>query len=69
MQITSRLHPKVVIDIEGIISDVGMPQTSGLASAVSGFETVARVCVDYAMPHFHSIALGGRSLSREANGK
>jgi N-methylhydantoinase A/oxoprolinase/acetone carboxylase beta subunit/DUF917 family protein len=58
----------IVIDIGGTTSDVGVLLPSGLPRAASYFATVAGVRVNYAMPHLHSIGLGGGSLVRENNG-
>jgi DUF917 family protein/N-methylhydantoinase A/oxoprolinase/acetone carboxylase beta subunit len=59
----------IVIDIGGTTSDVGVLLPSGLPRAASYFATVAGVRVNYAMPHLHSIGLGGGSLVREDDGK
>jgi N-methylhydantoinase A/oxoprolinase/acetone carboxylase beta subunit len=60
----------IVIDIGGTTSDVGVLLPSGLPRQAAAYVTVAGVRMNYAMPHLHSIGLGGGTRVRqEANGK
>jgi N-methylhydantoinase A/oxoprolinase/acetone carboxylase beta subunit len=66
----TRKASAIVVDIGGTTSDVGVLLPSGLPRQASAFVTVAGVRMNYAMPHLHSIGLGGGTVVREdTNGK
>jgi N-methylhydantoinase A/oxoprolinase/acetone carboxylase beta subunit len=66
----TRKSAAIVVDIGGTTSDVGVLLPSGLPRQASAFVTVAGVRMNYAMPHLHSIGLGGGTIVREdTNGK
>jgi N-methylhydantoinase A/oxoprolinase/acetone carboxylase beta subunit len=66
----TRKASAIVVDIGGTTSDVGVLLPSGLPRQASAFVTVAGVRMNYAMPHLHSIGLGGGTIVREdTNGK
>jgi N-methylhydantoinase A/oxoprolinase/acetone carboxylase beta subunit len=66
----TRKSSAIVVDIGGTTSDVGVLLPSGLPRQASAFVTVAGVRMNYAMPHLHSIGLGGGTIVREdTNGK
>ncbi|KAL3479413.1 hypothetical protein BJX99DRAFT_268353 [Aspergillus californicus] len=56
----------IVVDIGGTTTDVGVMLPSGLPSQASAYVSVAGIKVNYALPHLHSIGLGGGSIIREA---
>lgn len=55
----------IVVDIGGTTSDVGVLLPSGLPRQASAYVTVAGVRMNYAMPHIHSVGLGGGSVVRK----
>jgi N-methylhydantoinase A/oxoprolinase/acetone carboxylase beta subunit len=61
----TRKSSAIVVDIGGTTSDVGVLLPSGLPRQASAFVTVAGVRMNYAMPHLHSIGLGGGTIVRE----
>jgi N-methylhydantoinase A/oxoprolinase/acetone carboxylase beta subunit len=61
----TRKASSIVVDIGGTTSDVGVLLPSGLPRQASAFVTVAGVRMNYAMPHLHSIGLGGGTIVRE----
>lgn len=66
----TRKSSAIVIDIGGTTSDVGVLLPSGLPRQASAYVTVAGVRMNYAMPHLHSIGLGGGTMVRtDVNGK
>lgn len=66
----TRKSSAIVVDIGGTTSDVGVLLPSGLPRQASAYVTVAGVRMNYAMPHLHSIGLGGGTIVRkDAGGK
>jgi N-methylhydantoinase A/oxoprolinase/acetone carboxylase beta subunit len=66
----TRQSSAIVVDIGGTTSDVGVLLPSGLPRQASAYVTVAGVRMNYAMPHLHSIGLGGGTIVRkDASGK
>ena len=66
----TRKSSAIVVDIGGTTSDIGVLLPSGLPRQASAYVTVAGVRMNYAMPHLHSIGLGGGTLVRkDAGGK
>jgi N-methylhydantoinase A/oxoprolinase/acetone carboxylase beta subunit len=61
----TRKSSAIIVDIGGTTSDVGVLLPSGLPRQASAFVTVAGVRMNYAMPHLHSIGLGGGTIVRE----
>lgn len=59
----------IVVDIGGTTSDVGVLLPSGLPRQTSAYPTVAGVRVNYAMPHLHSVGLGGGSIVKSRGDK
>lgn len=56
----------IVVDIGGTTTDVGVLLPSGLPRPAATYVSVGGVMVNYALPHLHSIGLGGGSLVRLA---
>ncbi|KAI4796834.1 DUF917-domain-containing protein, partial [Aureobasidium sp. EXF-8845] len=63
----TRKSSAIVIDIGGTTSDVGVLLPSGLPRQAAAYVTVAGVRMNYAMPHLHSIGLGGGTIVRKDN--
>ncbi|KAG9696079.1 beta subunit of N-methylhydantoinase A/acetone carboxylase, partial [Aureobasidium melanogenum] len=61
----TRKSSAIVIDIGGTTSDVGVLLPSGLPRQAAAYVTVAGVRMNYAMPHLHSIGLGGGTMVRK----
>lgn len=61
----TRQSSAIVVDIGGTTSDVGVLLPSGLPRQASAYVTVAGVRMNYAMPHLHSIGLGGGTIVRK----
>jgi N-methylhydantoinase A/oxoprolinase/acetone carboxylase beta subunit len=61
----TRQSSAIVVDIGGTTSDVGVLLLSGLPRQASAYVTVAGVRMNYAMPHLHSIGLGGGTIVRK----
>jgi N-methylhydantoinase A/oxoprolinase/acetone carboxylase beta subunit len=64
----SRKSSAIVVDIGGTTSDIGVLLPSGLPRQASAYVTVAGVRMNYAMPHLHSIGLGGGTRVRKDDG-
>ncbi|KAI5211139.1 hypothetical protein AUEXF2481DRAFT_46721 [Aureobasidium subglaciale EXF-2481] len=60
----TRKSSAIVVDIGGTTSDVGVLLPSGLPRQAASYVTVAGVRMNYAMPHLHSIGLGGGTMVR-----
>ncbi|ERS94847.1 hydantoinase/oxoprolinase [Sporothrix schenckii 1099-18] len=52
----------IVVDMGGTTTDVGVLLPSGLPRPAATYVSVGGVSVNYALPHLHSIGLGGGSL-------
>ncbi|KAH0175233.1 beta subunit of N-methylhydantoinase A/acetone carboxylase, partial [Aureobasidium melanogenum] len=61
----TRKSSAIVIDIGGTTSDVGVLLPSGLPRQAAAYVTVAGVRMNYAMPHLHTIGLGGGTIVRK----
>ncbi|KEQ72715.1 DUF917-domain-containing protein [Aureobasidium namibiae CBS 147.97] len=61
----TRKSSAIVIDIGGTTSDCGVLLPSGLPRQAAAYVTVAGVRMNYAMPHLHSIGLGGGTIVRK----
>ena len=61
----TRKSSAIVIDIGGTTSDIGVLLPSGLPRQAAAYVTVAGVRMNYAMPHLHSIGLGGGTIVRK----
>jgi N-methylhydantoinase A/oxoprolinase/acetone carboxylase beta subunit len=61
----TRKSSAIVVDIGGTTSDIGVLLPSGLPRQASAYVTVAGVRMNYAMPHLHSIGLGGGTRVRK----
>lgn len=55
---------KIVVDIGGTTTDVGVLLPSGFPRQASAYVTVAGVRINFSMPHLESIGLGGGSIVR-----
>jgi Hydantoinase/oxoprolinase/Hydantoinase/oxoprolinase N-terminal region/Protein of unknown function (DUF917) len=55
---------KIVVDVGGTTSDVGVLLPSGFPRQASAYVTVAGVRINFSMPHLESIGLGGGSIIR-----
>ncbi|KAI4727219.1 DUF917-domain-containing protein [Aureobasidium sp. EXF-10728] len=60
-----RKSSAIVVDIGGTTSDVGVLLPSGLPRQAAAYVIVAGVRMNYAMPHLHSIGLGGGTMVRK----
>ena len=62
----TRKSSAIVIDVGGTTSDIGVLLPSGLPRQAAAYVTVAGVRMNYAMPHLHSIGLGGGTIVRKS---
>ncbi|OKL60006.1 hypothetical protein UA08_04891 [Talaromyces atroroseus] len=64
---TGERTSKIVVDIGGTTSDVGVLLPSGFPRQASAYVSVAGVRINFSMPHLESIGLGGGSIIRVNN--